>query len=543
MKENRKYWNKNYIVNVWTIIYCVILFLIFPLYFQNSYINILEAKTGFFVISSVIYLVGCIIIMLPPIFLKKGENEKKAEERKKKYLLSPVDFFCAVLLFSIAVSVIMDDNRSEIIWGINGRYFGAAVLVLCVGIYYCFSRWFCWNTLFWWSCLVGAGIVSILAALNRFNIDILKMYEVIDPAQTQEYLSTIGQINILSGFLCIFLPLFTGLFLYSEKRFSKIFYGLGNILVYIAGICSNSDSFFLAVGIVTLFYFTIVLSDKKRLSDFLLLMSIEAICMFLLKIISAQVEVSVWREIQECWIKQMPWSIVAILFLFLFLFLKKKEDTRINFLRKLKKFWIVSLIILCIAIIAYVVLINVVPAGRNSAFVEKWLIFGDEWGTNRGYVWIRTLKLFYELPLKSQIFGVGLGEFSGFFEEYFIDSISRFGYYFEDAHNEFLQFLVTNGIIGLIGYAGMIISSIVLCIREKNEMKKIFTAFFLVWIAQAMVNNPTVFTTPYLFAMMGISQIPWGDALTAKSCSTNVKGGFGDYGRRDIRISGENDSE
>ena len=294
MKENRKYWNKNYIVNVWTIIYCVILFLIFPLYFQNSYINILEAKTGFFVISSVIYLVGCIIIMLPPIFLKKGENEKKAEERKKKYLLSPVDFFCAVLLFSIAVSVIMDDNRSEIIWGINGRYFGAAVLVLCVGIYYCFSRWFCWNTLFWWSCLVGAGIVSILAALNRFNIDILKMYEVIDPAQTQEYLSTIGQINILSGFLCIFLPLFTGLFLYSEKRFSKIFYGLGNILVYIAGICSNSDSFFLAVGIVTLFYFTIVLSDKKRLSDFLLLMSIEAICMFLLKIISAQVEVSVW---------------------------------------------------------------------------------------------------------------------------------------------------------------------------------------------------------------------------------------------------------
>lgn len=512
MQKDKKYWNKNYIVNVWTTIYCVILFLIFPLYFQNSYIDILEAKTGFFIISAVIYLVGCIVIMLPPIFMKRLQKKDKSIGKEGKRRFSPVDAFCAILTVSIVMSVVMADNYNAIIWGTNGRYFGAAVLILCIGLYYCFSRWFQWSPLFLWSCLGGAGIVSILAVLNRFGIDIFKMYEAIDPAQVQDYLSTIGQINILSGFLCTFFPLFTGLFLYSKTYFSKFFFGLGSILVYVAGICSNSDSFFMAMGIVFIFYFTVVLDDRKKLSDCFLLMCMESAAILIIKLMSSLIEFPVWRDFQKAWINHIPWIIFAVLFLFLFLFLREKKSIGDNFFRRLKNFWVFFLVTVCVAGVCYIIVINVLPYGRNPSFVENWFVFGDKWGTNRGYIWRRTLELFTELPLKNQIFGVGPGEFSNFFEHYFLDSISKFGYYFEDAHNEFLQFLVTTGIIGLIGYIGMIVSTIVLCIREKTEMKIILMAFFLVWIVQAMVNNPTVFTTPYLFVMMGISQISYKDS-------------------------------
>lgn len=42
-------------------------------------------------------------------------------------------------------------------------------------------------------------------------------------------------------------------------------------------------------------------------------------------------------------------------------------------------------------------------------------------------------------------------------------------------------------------------------------MKIILAVFFLVWMAQGMVNNPLVFTVPYLFVIMGMSQVPWTD--------------------------------
>lgn len=511
MKKNRNFWDKNYMVNQWTMFYCMILFLIFPLYYQNSYINILEAKTEFFLISTVIYLVGCILCMLPPVFMAKRKKEKQNIDEKKRKNIAVSDIFCLVFTLSILMSVIISDNRKEVLWGTNGRLFGAVVLLCCVGLYYCISRFFRWNSLLFWCCLGGAVLVSILAILNRFGIDILGMYEVIDSSQAGDYLSTIGQINILSGYLCIFFPIFTGLFLYSHKVLSKCFYGAGTIFVLIAGVCSNSDSFFLAIGIIVIFYFTIFLDNKDKLSDLVLLNAVGSVAMMIMALISNRIGLTVWREFQNIWLNKISWVVLFAVFCFLYFILRKGDIFSETALKKIKQIWLIILLFLIFSVLIYIILANLKVIDDDKIIAKNWLIFCDEWGTNRGYVWKRTLSLFTQLPLKNQIFGIGPGEFSSFFEEYFIESISKFGYYFEDAHNEFLQFLVTTGIVGMIGYAGMIISAFISCIKEKTDMKIILAVFFLVWMAQGMVNNPLVFTVPYLFVIMGMSQVPWTD--------------------------------
>ena len=75
-----------------------------------------------------------------------------------------------------------------------------------------------------------------------------------------------------------------------------------------------------------------------------------------------------------------------------------------------------------------------------------------------------------------------------------------------DAHNEFLQFLVTTGVFGVVGYFGLLISTVVSSAKKYLE-KPIMLLGIVVpcgYMAQGMVNNPTVFLTPYLFLMLGI---------------------------------------
>jgi len=83
-----------------------------------------------------------------------------------------------------------------------------------------------------------------------------------------------------------------------------------------------------------------------------------------------------------------------------------------------------------------------------------------------------------------------------------VDRVTKF----VDPHSEFLYYLVSMGIVGVIGYFGMIVTAIVECVRNGKTTGIILAAVFVSWIAQGTVNNPLVFTTPYLFLFLAMSR-------------------------------------
>ena len=149
---------------------------------------------------------------------------------------------------------------------------------------------------------------------------------------------------------------------------------------------------------------------------------------------------------------------------------------------------------------------------NGVAVAQKYLIFDDSWGSNRGYVWKRTMDLFGCLPLWKKLIGCGMGMFPSFFEVFHTDSMKQLGYYFVDAHNEGLQFLVTTGIVGLVSYFGIIITTLIKNLsfvkkgKQESELSVIVPAILFVWLIQGLVNSPNVFITPYLFLFLGIGQ-------------------------------------
>ena len=82
---------------IWTTIYCENLFMLFPLFLRNGYLNIMEAKTLFFFVTTILYILGIGIIF----FVKKiqtGENIFLSENRIDFINIWSIILFIIVLL-------------------------------------------------------------------------------------------------------------------------------------------------------------------------------------------------------------------------------------------------------------------------------------------------------------------------------------------------------------------------------------------------------------------------------------------------------------
>lgn len=485
------------IAAIWTAVYSAFLFVVFPLYYENSYVNILEAKTKLFLIGTAIYLTGCVVLILTNIW-----------NQRNKTVFSPVDICCFCFLGAVLISTWQGENKTEMFWGINGRLFGTAIMLLCVCLYFCYSRFFVGKKFLLFCCLIGSSVVSILAIVNRLGFDPLQMYGAIDPNYIQFYMSTIGQINIVSAFLCMFLPLLTGVFLYSDKKWIRLCCGAGAALVLTAGVCTNSDSFFLSIGITTLFYIAVSFDCQETLTDCLFLFAVESFAMTILQKVNHIIPVTVWTHLPRLWMR-FPWFAAALFFLALALLLRKKIRISRNILKRCKKIWLILWGILAVAVVLYIIVANVFRLSVDQVIADQFVLFDDHWGNNRGYVWKRTVESFARLPLIQQIFGVGPGQFPDFFATYYEDSIQKLGGYFADAHSEYLQYLVMTGLAGMLSYVGMIVCSVRACLKKHSAVGYVLAAVLLVWMAQGAVNNPVTFTEPYLFVFMGIAQRPW----------------------------------
>ena len=134
---------------------------------------------------------------------------------------------------------------------------------------------------------------------------------------------------------------------------------------------------------------------------------------------------------------------------------------------------------------------------------ETILRFSDSYGSYRGYIWKVLVKDYRDMPFINKLFGIGTDSLRPYLVAKYGDKMYRVtNAYYDNAHNECLQYLVTTGIIGLITYAGLVIASIKNAL--KNENSWIIPAAVLCYLAQSFVNINQVVTTPLFFIMLSL---------------------------------------
>lgn len=507
--------------------YCYIILMLggFPLFYRNNYIDIMESKWLFFMISTFAAVAGIIIayirrfIIGPDVPVRKGA--KNAEEVTKKkfwdYVVMP-DIFLAVLAVAVIFSwigVSQYDYFVEAWDGSQGKMAGVFFYLILILAYIVVSRFLVFDghiiTVYLWVNL----IVFALAIFNHFSIDILHMYENLVEDQYWMFCSTMGNINVLAGYFCVFVPVTVVCFVFARDIWAQIAYGCIMTVSFMGIVAANGDSAILGVAAAFLFIFFFCFENWNKLSRFFMAIALFFTSTAIIGALDAK-----YADIVKEPLETFPsfvsnsavnrvgivlfWLLTAICY-----FLNKKEF-KIDFLKIVRNVFFTIIALVVVAGFGTFLYFSIVDVNKDLGQWETYLRYSDWWGSSRGFTWTRVWLLFTEYyePYE-QIFGFGpdlmVVPLHAYFEE---EIFAKMGAYLVDAHSEFFQTLGSLGIVGVIGYFGFQIAVFVRLLKNRK------TYFFLLavsaaivgYVVQGMLGSPQTFSTPMLFIFIAIGE-------------------------------------
>jgi len=476
-KENKK-WRHNSLLP--GEILCSLLFFGLPLVLWEGFFFITEAKAAFF-------LLACLVSILFNRFFGKIQRAPRH--------LPGIWAMGLFLLVQLTASLLGPDPLRAVLAPDN-RYQGMLIL-LCYGYLY----WLLSNN---GGCTKTAQVfaaasffvVSLLAILNRLGLDPLFTLAPLRPFDQGRYLSTLGNINFLSAYLVLFLPILLYSALAEEaiarRRWFSILYALGLIALTAAG----CDSALLGLGAAVLLL-PCLLGDRPRLLSRLpaQVFASLALCkavQLLFSALKAGGLSPLFRALLSPAVLLPLWTLCLLLHLFM----KNKSEGQLAAALRIYRRGLPAALALCLLVLFF---LNTCLAHLPLGKVGFYLRFSDSWGTDRGRIWAACIKLYQSFPLWQKLIGGG----SGVLAQNLVQGTVFPDAAVDAAHNEYLHILLTGGLLGLSSF----ISLLVLLLwpagtKQASPKARGLALGIAAYAAQAFVNIAQPATTPLFFALL-----------------------------------------
>ena len=169
--------------------------------------------------------------------------------------------------------------------------------------------------------------------------------------------------------------------------------------------------------------------------------------------------------------------------------------------------WLVVVIVVLFGVGKVLYDVNIGGNAEKYSSLSKYLRFDDNWGTHRGYIWHLAVRIYQKFPIMHKLFGYGPDTFGILtVKGYFDEMVGRFNEKYDSVHNEYLQYLITIGIVGTMAYISILVTSVVRIIRKGKENPVILSIAMAVicYAAQAIVNISVPIVAPVMFALMAM---------------------------------------
>jgi O-antigen ligase len=500
--------NHKYISKLIAVFFAGLMVTAFPLYLTDGYFNIRHDKLNlFYILSSALILLTAVSY----IFFDKRSKEEKLQNKFKWKSLSVTDV--AVLAFgaTAVISTLLSDYKYASLTGVSGRNNGMVLVVIYVVVYFIVSRNYSAVKIVPVLLCIISSFVAVLAVVNQFYWDPFNIYDGLSSGQFNKFLSTIGNRNILSGFLCLTFPVPFVSFVYSKKFSQMLFNGICTACTFAGVLCSNSDGSVLGVSAFLLLFFLFLIRNIHYLSRLFALVGFMIVFSKLISFLSAVTDdySMGFGKLQSYIIYGNTYIIfVALILISALLFLWDYKKPKC-ILPKLVQ--IVAIIIFALALagaIGAVVYYSFVNTEVSLTGYKKYFRFDDAWGTHRGFMWIRAFYIFGGLNIVHKIFGTGADTFKLIMDSTGYNN-QLFAYKRETtdcAHNVYLNYLVTLGISGTASYIVAVISPVVRAVKNafKSKYALIFAGGVVCYSIQALVNIDQPITTPLLVLFIAL---------------------------------------
>lgn len=512
-------------------ILALILLAALPLVFRDYYFDILTVKYMFYYGTVILMTVVMLIIAIIFLCIDGGRYDWgavkiiKAGFRIKSFRKS--DWAMIAFLIATAISTIQSDYIYESFWGNEGRFMGMFLILLygisffIIGHCLKFRRWYL-------DVFLAAGMIACLIGIMQFfQYDPIGFKDNIDPRQYDSFTSTIGNINTYTSYVALISGMGSVLYSIEKNRYRRVWYLFVVIISMFALITGISDNAYLALialfGLLPLYLFNSLGGLKKYMvlvsilfTEFQLIDSISQKYPDRVLKINGLFDVIVGYE-KLMYLVVALWGICIILFVLNAFVLKKGALLKENNIGR----WIWFVLIILIAAAAAYILYDANIAGHADRYgaLKQYLVFNDDWGTHRWYIWRIGMESYVKFPLHHKIFGYGPDTFGIItVRNYYDEMVSKYNEIFDSAHNEYLQYLITIGITGLAAYLALLFTSIIEMIKAAKKRPVMMAISFAIicYGAQAAVNISVPIVAPVMMTLLMVGVAAAGENSKAE---------------------------
>ena len=336
------------------------------------------------------------------------------------------------------------------LWGLGG-YYGGCMMVLFTAASYLAVRAFAPQKLLngLTFCVgITTALVTVLYVLNIFNIDLIGTYADTAVVERAQFFSTLGQKNFCSGFMAFALPLVFYAFLVARGVRHTMFYGIPAFFGALALAVVDADGLALGIGAAVLVLIC------QRIFTTRTLQRLAVIGMFFfadagwMQYMRTHVYTQGGKPILASFghYAQVGFAICAAVWAVLFFALHGRE------IPLWKAGRVLAAVVVSLGVVL-VVLANFLPGFPSlGQKLDDLLVFSDDWGTYRGTAWRISWSAWTAQPLWRKLVGVGPGMMHTAVAQWAGADITARMKTFYAAHNEYLELLLTGGVLSLAAW-------------------------------------------------------------------------------------------
>ena len=545
--------------------------LLHPLIFDDFFFNINRFKFGVFAVSA---YAGLIVFLL----LCAARRRALAGEIRQPFSLSAADWGMGAFAVLAAASTILSDDAFSALTGDEGRLCGLVFILALAAMHVIVSR--AQNADAWAAggLLISGSLCALLGVLNFFKIDPFGFYPRLNQKSVDGFISTIGNVDFFSAFLCLFLPAAVAAFMRGGRWVRRlsvfpILLGTGAV------IAARADGALIALASAILTALCLgalplpAPSESRQRSDSAaprleanlaesapcseendapsrfrrtlssLAASLhgkatgadeekklhpqrEARARMCLALACLMAGLFLMGAATRLWpdatlsLKDHACARLAahpLLFAALSLLLTAAAYGLLHTRREKPVFPAPRTFLLTLLACAIVALAAAAALFLFYTYVDtdtkltgmlKLFRFRDKWGTNRGGVWVRCMKLFAQSDWRVKLFGFGPDLLKKPLADAYGAEIAAYcNLSFNNAHNEYIQYLLTHGALGLTAYLTFAIGACASLFRRarKSAAAAGLLAGALAYLLHAAVNVNQPITTPLLFLFLSAS--------------------------------------
>ncbi len=456
-------------------LYMIQILAVMPFYYEEGFVHIGTDKSMF--------LRACIrntaLLLLPvsagylavTLFLKVREKRLLQSVRRLRSIrFSATEYFLLAYAASVLLSYAFSAYRGAAWRGQDGWYMGTVTQLAMIASFFWIGRG--WRRADWIPLLAlpASGIVFLLGFLNRFGYFPLDM-----EVENSMFISTIGNINWYCGYMMS--VFFGGFALFWQsagwKRRTRCLLGLYVAVGFASLVTQGSSSGLLTLFVLLLVTFALSASNGRRMELFWEeLFLFWAVCLLIRLLRQSGWSITYLEAASELLTNsRLPLCMTVLTAGGLWWV--RRAVSRGRYPRKV--FQTLAAVVCAGAALlllgyAAVLAVNTATGGaleRAAGLTPRdFLTFSPTWGSNRGATWTAGAMCFWEQDPLHKLFGIGPDGMPSFLYDRGSDALvgmvkETFGASrLTNAHNEWLTVLVNTGVLGLVSYAGAMVTAI-----------------------------------------------------------------------------------